>query len=109
MYPELHNGVITIIRPDQEFIGPPFLRGDSNHDGAVSIADSIYLLGYLFNSGARPYCPDEADVNDDGALNIGDAIGILSYLFGGTSPPAFPFPSYGLDPTDDSLPGCGEE
>jgi len=108
VYPELHNGTITIIRPDMEYLGPFFLRGDANNDGAISIADCIFVLGYLFAGRDSPYCLDSADVDDNQMVNIADAIAILSYLFGNKFSPAYPFPTPGLDPTPDDLPGCGE-
>jgi len=107
VYPELHSGTITIVRPDVEFLGPLFLRGDANNDGTVSIADAIFILGYLFSKGEEPYCADAADFDDNQSINIGDAIATLSYLFGNKTSPAPPFPSPGLDPTEDDLPPCG--
>ena len=83
-----------------------FVRGDTNGDGEINIADVIFLLVYLFSGGLLP-CPDGGDVNDDGVVDIADAIFLLTYLFGGnlqgdSSPPP-PFGSCGLDPTDDNL------
>jgi hypothetical protein len=78
----------------------PFLRGDSNRDGAVDIADPVNTLQYLFSGGARPYCLDASDANDDGELNISDPISVLGYLFLGTSRPAAPGTMIpGSDPT----------
>ncbi|MEM7165625.1 MAG: dockerin type I repeat-containing protein [Planctomycetota bacterium] len=92
-------------------IAPPagvlFRRGDTNGDGALNIADAIYLLGNLFPI-ATPNpidCEDAADANDDGSRNIADAVAILGSLFG---TPAQPLPapgsSCGLDaaPADPS-------
>ncbi len=83
----------------------PFIRGECNGDDAISIADAIFLLSFLFNGGAASTCQDASDLNDDGGIDIGDAVNLLSYLFIGASDPAAPFPACGLDPTDDSL-GC---
>ena len=84
--------------------GPEFLRGDTNQDGAVTIGDPIFLLSYLFDSGALS-CEDSGDTNDDGALDVADVIYILQYLFAAQAPPPPPFPDPGADPTMDSL-GC---
>ncbi len=108
VYPVLHNGVITVYRPEVENPGPTFLRGDANNDVSIGIADGVYTLSYLFAEGPAPYCMDAADFDDDGTVTIGDAIATLSYLFRGTFFPQFPFPLRGLDPTPDDLPACGE-
>jgi PKD repeat protein len=104
--PELHNGQVIVIRPDVEYLGPMFLRGDANSNGAVEIADCIFTLQYLFSHGPAPRCMDSADVDDNGVVNIADAIGILAYLFSASFHPAFPFPDPGLDGTPSDLPHC---
>jgi hypothetical protein len=83
-----------------------FLRGDPNLNGNVDLADAVYILQYLFAGGARPVCLDAADPNDSGSVDIGDGIYILSYLFTNGTPPAFPFPSPGVDPSTDELAPC---
>ncbi len=88
-----------------------FLRGETNGDGQINIADGIFILGYLFAGGQAPACEDAADANDDGSLNIADVVVILGYLFGGAEALPEPFETCGPDPTDDpltcmSFPGC---
>ncbi len=83
-----------------------FIRGDSTYDQSVNIADAIFQLDYLFTGGPHSVCPDAADSNDDGVLNIGDAVYTLSYLFAGGETIPYPYPGYGLDPTEDSLGPC---
>ncbi len=80
-----------------------FIRGDSNGDGAIDIADPIGILGTLFQSQPTA-CLDAMDANDDGAVNIADPVNLLDVLFGtaGAVPPA-PFPACGDDPTADTL------
>jgi hypothetical protein len=79
-----------------------FLRGDSNGDGRIDIADAVIALEHLFLGGSMP-CADGADFNDDGGLNIADPIGTLEHLFlGGPAPPP-PYPVCGADPTEDEL------
>ncbi len=80
-----------------------FIRGDTNADGGINIADAIFLLGYLFGGQGEPSCLDSGDANDDGGLNVADAISILSHLFAGTGDLPPPFTSCGTDPTDDAL------
>ena len=88
---------------------PParFLRGDSNADGRLDIADPVWTLNGLFCSGPAAPCPDAADPNDDGEVDVSDALhGITYQLLGGPPPPA-PFPGCGLDATPDAI-GCPE-
>lgn len=80
----------------------PFLRGDCNGDLTMNISDPIFLLAYLFNSGAIE-CEKSCDANDDGSVNLADAIYTLSALFSGGSLPPAPHPNCGTDPTADAL------
>ena len=82
-----------------------FIRGDSNRDEKVDIADAVRILSYLFKGGERPPCLDSSDANDDGQINIADPIAILFHLFGGGPALPAPFPQPGWDPTDDEGPG----
>jgi CotH protein/lamin tail-like protein/Big-like domain-containing protein/PA14 domain-containing protein len=78
-----------------------FVRGDSNLDGRVDISDAVSILNCQFLGTNCTTCDDAADTNDDGSVDISDAVYLLSYAFlGGNAPPA-PFPSLGVDPTDD--------
>lgn len=80
-----------------------FVRGDTNGDGVVNIADVITTLNALFLQGPT-LCEDAQDGNDDGLLNIADGIYVLGALFG--SPPnviVAPYPDCGDDPTTDML------
>ncbi len=96
--------------PD-ECDGILFIRGDTDQDGAIAIADGIGILDYLFN-GFPVTCLDVIDSNDTGNITITDAVSVLCALFcPGTPPPPAPFPDCGVDPTPDtldcqSLPGC---
>jgi hypothetical protein len=82
-----------------------FLRGDSNADSALDIADAICALTYLFIGDAIPTCLDATDANDDGAIDIADPIAVLSHLFAGSGPLPEPFGECGVDPTVDEV-GC---
>ena len=87
--------------------GPPviiFVRGDSNNDSTVNLADAIYILAYLFVSGSAPPCFDALDPNDSGSIDVADAVFLLAFLFSGGDQPPPPFPTAGTDPTPDGLP-----
>jgi len=90
--------VIEIPPCEQEFI-----RCDTNRSGTCDIADAIFLLQYLFLNGAPCSCLDACDCNDDGVIDLGDAVFKLGFLFVSGSPPPFPFPGCGPDPTPDPL------
>ena len=80
-----------------------FIRGDSNGDGDLSVADPISTLNYLFTADHAMGCADASDFNDDGRVDISDPIYGLTYLFIGGPAPRAPFPNFGEDPTDDEL------
>lgn len=71
------------------------VRGDTNNDLSVDIADSILILAFLFTSGALP-CQLAADVNGDDSVDIGDAIYGLAFLFSNGPEPLAPFPDCGV-------------
>lgn len=83
--------------------GVLFVRGDTDQDGTITIADGIGILDYLFN-GFPVTCVDVIDSNDSGNITITDAMKVLCALFcPGAPPPPAPFPNCGTDPTPDSL------
>ncbi|MEM7164473.1 MAG: immunoglobulin domain-containing protein [Planctomycetota bacterium] len=82
-----------------------FRRGDANNDLQFNVADVVFIITYLFNSGAAPLCFDAADINDDGFIDISDSIYMLLFSFSGGPPPPPPFSETQLDPTPDGL-GC---
>ncbi len=73
----------------------PFIRGDTNGSGTLDISDTIFLLDYLFATGAQPNPEEAGDTNADGSIDISDAIYLLLYLFNAGEPPAAPFPDAG--------------
>ena len=81
-----------------------FLRGNSNGDDTIDIADPIHTLTYLFLGGDPPDCLDAADSNDSGDVDISDPVYTLGYLFLGGTAPLPPGPDIaGPDPTPDPL------
>ena len=87
-----------------------FVRGDSNEDGAVNIADPVRTLVILFKGYPMPECADAVDANDDGRLDISDPVTELNFLFrAGEALPAPGSAFSGFDRTGDSLYGRGGE
>jgi hypothetical protein len=83
-----------------------FLRSDCNNDTIVNIADGVYGLNYLFQSGPDPFCDDACDSNDDGLIDASDMIYIFNYQFIEGPAPQPPFPVADLDPTPGDGLGC---
>ena len=79
-----------------------FLRGDSNDDGQVDIADSVHTVNQLFRGGPIATCLDAADANNDALVDISDSIYTTNYRFLGGAAPPFPFPDCGEDPEGDA-------
>jgi hypothetical protein len=84
---------------------PSFLRGDANHDGSVSLADTLYILEYLFEGGPILPCLASGDVENNDSVTISDSLYILAYLFEGGPAPASPFPTCTSDTEFPDL-GC---
>lgn len=63
-------------------------RGDANGDGSVNIGDAVFLITYIFKSGAAPDPIDRGDANCDLTVNVGDAVFIINFIFGGGPPPS---------------------
>ncbi|MGE4632322.1 MAG: hypothetical protein AAEJ47_04740 [Planctomycetota bacterium] len=81
-----------------------FVRGDSNSDTMVDIADAVTVLDYLFSAGIAPGCFDASDANDDESVDVADAVQILDLLFSSGGPlPAPGADGCGIDPTSGSL------
>ena len=81
-----------------------FLRGDTDTDGSLTLADAFGILRDRFEDAPHP-CPAALDVNDDDIITLGDAIALLQYLYLEGPQPEPPFPTPGTDPTPETL-GC---
>jgi len=94
---------VMVLEPVQKEV--LFVRGDTNADGGVDIADAVRILMYLFAGAKPPACLQSADVNNDDAVDIADAVALLAYLMAGGGPPAPPYPDCGLPEIKGEL-GC---
>ena len=82
----------------------PFVRGDSNDDGTIDIADPVSNLHFQFLGTFKPTCVDSCDFDDNGEIEISDPIANLTHQFVGGPPPAPPGPhACDVDPTEDEL------
>ena len=71
------------------------IRGDIDHSGVlpIDIADLVYLVDYMFNSGPAPVCWGEGDVDGSGVMpiDIADLVYLVDYMFNeGPEPPPCP-------------------
>lgn len=89
--------------PVDEVTGLFFKRADIDGDGAMTVADAMFLALHLFRGGREPTCMDSSDVDDDGRVEINDAVFLLNHLFRGGPEPALPFVLCGIDQTEDEL------
>ena len=83
---------------------PLFLRGDTNQDGLINLADPVQTLSVLF-IGAVALCDLAMDANDDESLDLSDPIYVLARLFSGGAPIPDPSIACGVDPTPGTM-GC---
>jgi len=64
--------------------------GDADDDQAITAADLVFLVAYLFRSGPPPLYPDMADVNASGSITAADVIYLVNYVFKSGPAPACP-------------------
>ena len=62
-------------------------RGDATNDGAIDVADVMFLINYLFTGTSAPDPMCNGDATCDGAVDVADVMFLINYLFTGTSPP----------------------
>lgn len=82
----------------------PFLRGDVNGDGVVSLADIHFLARFIYLSSDPSSCMNAGDVNDDGCIYFSDLRYFFEVLRNGKHMPP-PFPLAGPDPTPNDCAG----
>ena len=67
-----------------------YICGDAASDGAINVADAVYLINYIFKGGPPPAIPDAGDANCDGSTNIADAVYLIDHVFQGGPAPCCP-------------------
>ena len=86
-----------------------FLRGDSNDDGEVDIADALCTLEWLFLGSKAPRCIAAANTNGDEAVDIADVVYSLWFSFLGGPPPVPPYPDCGLGTSPTDVETCNRQ
>jgi len=70
------------VTPSNQVFSFSFAKaGDANGDGDVNVADAVYLINFVFKSGAPPEPYDAGDANCDATVNVGDAVYLITYVF----------------------------
>ncbi len=65
----------------------PYLCGDADGSDAISIADAVYLINYIFAGGPAPNPLVAGDADCSGAISIADAVYLINYIFSGGAVP----------------------
>ncbi|MCP4566101.1 MAG: hypothetical protein GY841_00830 [FCB group bacterium] len=55
--------------------------GDANGDESINVGDAVYMINFVFKSGAMPDPPGRGDANGDCSLNVGDAVYLINFVF----------------------------
>ena len=117
---KLNDGVYGDAWVGSPFVPSPSLNlpGDMNQDGGLDLADSVALLGYLFQGTFTLPCGTVSsnltlmDVNGDAGGNINgidlaDVISLLSYLFQGDDEPVSGVVCIDIPGCPQNVPACG--
>ncbi len=70
-----------------EHVIGPYVAGDADGSGIVTISDAVFLISYIFGGGGAPDPLESGDANCDGLITISDAVYLISYIFGGGPAP----------------------
>jgi hypothetical protein len=82
---QYEDGVYFSAEGEVVFIG--HASGDANNDETVNVGDAVYLINYIFNSGATLFAAETGDANCDGQVDVGDVVYIINYVFRGGEEP----------------------
>ena len=66
----------------------PYVNGDVDFSGSVTISDVVYLINYIFAGGSYPN-PWATGVHIDASpvVNVSDVVYLINYIFAGGPPP----------------------
>ncbi len=59
----------------------PFICGDINNDGIITIMDIVYFINFKYYAGPEPAYLESADVNNDGIFNILDLVDLIKFKY----------------------------
>ena len=77
----------------------PYVEGDANGDGKVTITDAVAIVNYILGNKSDNFNFDAADVSGDGKITITDAVGVVNIILnsGGSSAPKLEVPDVEAD------------
>jgi len=67
--------------------GSPYICGDADGNGGVSIGDAVFIINYIFGGGPAPDPLEAGDPDCSGGVSIADAVYLINYIFGGGPAP----------------------
>lgn len=73
-----------------EFVLPPapYIDGDVDFSGAVTVSDAVYLINYIFMGGPVPVPYASAmNIDNNPIVSVSDAVYLITYIFGEGPPP----------------------
>ncbi len=96
----------TVTHGQINIINAPFLRGDVNGSGALSLLDGILYLYRRFDLQPPGTCDAAEDFNGDGEKTLIDAVNFFQFLFANGPAPPPPFPDCAAGTLIDQTLGC---
>ena len=105
--PETGCDVREVLRVIPGDVDVPFIRGDGDGSGNITIVDAILAVPIGPRLPVSVECDDSFDADDDGRQTVVDVILIIQFLFQNGRDFPQPFHDCGIDPTGDPL-ECAE-
>ena len=62
------------------YLVPPFIPGDANGDGEVTMADAMSVVHFILGNPDDSFIVEAADANQDGEIGMADVMFIVNYL-----------------------------
>ncbi len=71
----------------QNFAAADFICGDVDGSNQIDITDAVFLVNYIFASGAAPDPLERGDVDCSNQIDITDAVYLVNYIFASGAAP----------------------
>ena len=68
------------LEPHHFTVHIPFILGDVNEDGSLTIEDVSALINYLMGATVTPFSTSAADVDGDGSVKVGDVSALINLI-----------------------------